>query len=609
MARLYPFVPLLPGEAVTGFCSRLAAIHKTTSVRTFLRYLGRGFTPIVFGQAAALDDLADLTGIPPAEIARSSLVRAEGHITHRGELLPTTMSRGMRTFVCPRCLAEDGEHARRIPIETSYGRTIWQLTPIRACPRHHVLLREIGVPVHASEAYDFSRAIRPHLSRMREYADAAAEVMPSAAEAYLLFRFEEQREASPLLDQMPWYAAARACEAVGAAALFGPTVKLGNLALSEKREVADVGFEIAHGGEPAVSRFLDDLLGKHYTRNGSNDGSGAMYGILNHLLTRPGVDPGYAPLRDIVFRHALDAAPFGPGDVVVGLPVVRRRTHSLTTAAGEAGQHPNRLRKILIAEGIIPPDASLNGDVIFNAAIAAPILRRATNLLNLHAIAKHLQTTYSYAKMLATNGFIEPFQSDMVGEKVIRARYAKADVDAFVERLVEGTVIHPRPERPLMDIPRAAKRTYCPTPGIIRMILDRQLRWVGVDPDRAGFHAILVDADEILKRVRGPEHDGYTMQKLRVRMKVGQRVVEALITGDYLPQVMRPNPVNRHRDWIVLPETIDAFERTYVSLSELAGRWEMNALKLKTDLDRRGVEPAIRRDQVGATFYLRDRLL
>ena len=141
------------------------------------------------------------------------------------------------------------------------------------------------------------------------------------------------------------------------------------------------------------------------------------------------------------------------------------------------------------------------------------------------------------------------------------------------------------------------------------MILDRQLRWVGVDPDRAGFHAILVDADEILKRVRGPEHDGYTMQKLRARMKVGQRVVQALITGDYLPQVMRPNPVNRHPDWIVLPETIDAFERTYVSLSELAGRWEMNAFKLKTDLDRRGVEPAIRRDQVGATFYLRDRLL
>jgi len=609
MAHLHPFVPLLTGETVTGFCSRLAAIHKTTSVRTFLRYLGRRFTPIVFGHAAALDDLADLTGVSPAEIARSSSVRAAGHITHRGEVFPMTMSRRTRTFVCPRCLAEDGEHARRMPIEASYARMIWSLTPIRACPRHHVLLREIGGPIHASEAYDFSRAIWPHLPRMDRYADAAEQVPPSAAEAYLASRFEEHREASPLLDQMPWYAASRTCEAVGAAALFGPAVTLGSLALPEKRKAADVGFEIVHGGEPAVSRFLDDLLRKHYTREGPNDGPGAMYGILNHLLTRPTVDPGYALLRDIVFRHALDAAPFGPGDVVVGLPVVHRRTHSVMTAAAEAGQHPHRLRKILIAEGIIPPDASRSGDEVFSAVFAAPILRRATKLLNLRAMAEHLQTTYSYAKMLATHGFIEPFKSDMVGEKVIRARFARADVDAFMDRLSDGAVVHPRPERPLMDIPRAAKRTYCPMPDVIRMILDRELRWVGVDPDRAGFHAILVDADEILARVRGPEHDGYTMQTLRVRMKVGQRVVQALIAGDYLPQVMRPNPVNRHPDWIVLPETVDAFERTYVALSELAARWEVNAFKLKTDLDRRGVKPATRRDQVGASFYLRDRLL
>ncbi|MGU3463671.1 TniQ family protein [Methylobacterium sp. C33D] len=609
MARLYPFVPLLPGEAVTGFCSRLAAIHKTTSVRTFLRYLGRRFTPIVFGQAMALDDLAELTGIPTGEIVRSSLVRFNGHITHRGQSFPTTMSRGTRTFVCPRCLAEDEGHSRRNPIETSYGRTIWQLTPIQACPRHYVLLREISGLVHVSQAYDFSRAIWPHLSRMKEYAETAAEVMPSAAEAYLLSRFEEQRETSPLLDQMPWYAAARACEAMGAAALFGPAVTLGNLALGEKRQAADVGFQIAHGGEPAVLRFLDDLLRNHYTREGSNDGPGSMYGILNHLLTRPGVDPGYAPLRSIVFEHALGAAPFGPGDIIVGLPVARRRTHSLMTAAAEAGQHPDRLLKILIADGIIPRGASLNGRVVFDAAIAAPVLRRTTKLLNLRAIAEHLHTTYSYVIMLTTNGFIEPFKSDMVQEKVIRARYAKADIDAFMGRLVEGAVVHPQPERPFMDIPRAAKRTYCPMQDIIGMILKRKLRWVGVEPDKIGFHAILVNADEILEQVRGPEHDGYTMQKLRVRMKVGERVVQALVAGDYLPRVMRLNPVNRHPNWIVMPETIDAFERTYVSLSELADRWETNAFKLKKDLDRRGVIPAIRRDRVGATFYLRKMLL
>ncbi len=71
----------------------------------------------------------------------------------------------------------------------------------------------------------------------------------------------------------------------------------------------------------------------------------------------------------------------------------------------------------------------------------------------------------------------------------------------------------------------------------------------------------------------------------------------------------RLNPVNRHPDWIVMPETVDAFERTYVTLWELSRRWETNAFKLKKQLDRRGIVPAMRNDQVGATFYLRSTLL
>ncbi len=33
-----------------------------------------------------------------------------------------------------------------------------------------------------------------------------------------------------------------------------------------------------------------------------------------------------------------------------------------------------------------------------------------------------------------------------------------------------------------------------------------------------------------------------------------------------------------------MPETVDAFERTYVSLWELSRRWETNAFKLKKRL-------------------------
>jgi predicted HTH domain antitoxin len=113
----------------------------------------------------------------------------------------------------------------------------------------------------------------------------------------------------------------------------------------------------------------------------------------------------------------------------------------------------------------------------------------------------------------------------------------------------------------------------------------------------------------VLDHVRGPAHDGYTMQTLRVRLGVHQRVVEALIAQSHLPQVERINPVNHCPNRIVLPETVEAFERSYVSLSELAQHWRTNAFRLKKDLDRRGIEPALRNDQVGATFYSRRQLL
>ncbi len=235
--------------------------------------------------------------------------------------------------------------------------------------------------------------------------------------------------------------------------------------------------------------------------------------------------------------------PYGPGTIVVGLPVRRRQTHSLVTAAAAAQQHQSRLRKILVAEGIIAADApKRDADVLFDARLAAPCLRRIAKGMSLHSVTKHLETRYAHTLTLARSGFIKPIVTK-AEETDIRPRYAASDLDDFIASLIEEAVVHPQPERPFMDIPRAAKRAYCTTPDILRMILRRELTWVGLDPDVSGFHAILVNADEVLSRVRGPDHDGYTMRTLRIRMCVHQRVIEALIAGGHLPQVKRLNPV------------------------------------------------------------------
>lgn len=610
MSTLLPFLPLMREESVTSYAARVTALHHGGSVRAFLRCFGVLYAPIVAGDPDALAAFAKLTAVPADDIARAALT-ARGHIScFRGERVQEAMLRHAQTHVCTRCLAEDIATSSLPPTVAVYGRMIWQFSPIRACPHHHVLLEPIGDAGHGDKAHDFARTIAPSLRTLEARAALAQAVKPSAAEDYLVARFSDRPIASPLLDAMPWYAAARTCEAVGIVLLHGPAAGRRTLSETVRREAAHYGFGIVHGGEAQVRSLLDHLHAQRPSRKSGRDGARACYGILYDVVTSRRPDPAYAPLRRIVHEHAIQNIPFGPGDSVVGLPVVRRHVHSITTAAIETGQHPKRLRKILIAEGLVAPDAPRkDSEVLFDAVAAAPSLRRIAKGVRLRGVTAHLRTRYAHTLTLARGGFIKPFVTHAVERQGQRATFAIADLDDFLANLTSRAVVHPNPESPVMDIPQAAKRAYSTMPDVLRMILDGTLSWVGVDPDMPGFHGVLVNADEVLERVRAPDLDGFTAHALKARLGIHQRVIEGLIARGYLRRERRINPVNRCPVFIVRPDTVEAFEREYVSLWELSKRYNTNAYKLKVDLDRRGKRPAISNDKVGATFYLRRLML
>ncbi len=211
---------------------------------------------IVAGDPTALDQLADLTAVPVDELTWRNLRREGGIYSYHGEIAPQPMMRRSRMYVCPRCVIEDVAASHFPPIAACYGRTAWQFEPIRACDRHGILLHQIGRPLHRSIAHDFARTIWPLLHTLERFADEAAAVPPSAAEAYLKARLDGSARPSPLLDQMPWYAAARTCEAVGAVALFRASVtlaglKVGESATSRPRRLQDPRCRQAFGRESA----------------------------------------------------------------------------------------------------------------------------------------------------------------------------------------------------------------------------------------------------------------------------------------------------------------------------------------------------------------------
>ena len=606
MSKLLPFLPMMPEESVTSYAARVTALHHGGSVRTFLRCFDIAYKPIVAGDPAALSAFADLTGMPADDLKHAALT-VQGHISRfRGEIVQRTMLRHSRSHFCPRCLVADIATSRLPPPAAVYGRTIWQFSPIRSCLHHHVMLEPIREAEHGDKVHDFARTVASSLLNLELRAASMQAVSPSAAEAYLVARFSDTPIPSPLLDAMPWYAAARTCEAVGIVALHGPGAGRRGLSEAIRRGAADHGFGIVHGGEAQVRDFLDDLRGRRTSPRSGRDGARALYGVLHDVLTYERPDPAYAPLRRLVYEHALQNVPVGPGDTLVGLPVTRRHVHSITTASIETRQHPKRLRKILIAEGIIPADAPCkDSETLFDAILAAPYLRQIAKGVRLRGVTAHLRTRYAHTLTLTRAGFIKPFVTHAVERQGQRATYAVADLNDFLSCLARRAVVHPNPKLPVMDIPKAAKRAYCTMPDVLHMILDGTLGWVGLDPEVPGFHGIIVDADEVLERVRGPDLDGLTANDLRKRLGIHQRAVTGLIANGYLAREKWINPVSRCPVFIVRSKTVDTFEREYVSLSELARHYKTNAYKLKIDLDRRGKRPAISNDRVGATFYLR----
>ena len=144
----------------------------------------------------------------------------------------------------------------------------------------------------------------------------------------------------------------------------------------------------------------------------------------------------------------------------------------------------------------------------------------------------------------------------------------------------------------------------CGAGEIIRLILDKKL-WVGRLVSETGYAAMLVDADEIKRHVRGPALDGLTAEMMHKEMHTTARVVNALVAAGHLPTKRVINPLNRCPVDIVSRADFDAFRQTYATLFDLAGEHGVHFRVLSARLKQQGIKPALDKETFGATFYRR----
>lgn len=599
-------VELGQGESLPSFVSRLAKRNFRPTAQKFCRDMEIDVQSVIDGGDGAVNALSVLTETPPTALLNGAIRRKNQEYSLRGEQLSKSLLRRDRVYVCPVCLMDDVATSSLSPELAAYGRTVWLLEPYRTCILHDLALPEVPAATGRFKTHDFSVVLLPALSRLDELAASAIKRDATGLERYLAARLEGTIGTAPWLDELEFHAAAKTCEMLGLIAAHGRTPNLRQLSSDDWHLAGGAGHAIALAGEEGIRTFLSDLQRTYPYTRAATEGPQAQFGRLYQWLAFGAKHTAYDPVRDLVGRHILETTALGPGDDLFGKPVDQRRLHSIRTASLDYDLHPKRLRKMLAVAGIIPDNHAAQPDarVYFDAMAACEFLDRAKDALTQKEVESYLNTGRVPARLLEESGFIQPFLSNDV-DGIGSHAFAREDLDAFMADLLRDAEPVTVWAASACDLPRAAKRANCGAMEIVRLILDRQLSWIGRRSDMSGYLSVLVDVTEVQRLVRGAPLDGFTAEMIGKELQANCRVGRALIDNKRLPKVQAVNPLNRCPVEIVPREAFEMFRQTYGTLFELARERGVHHLVLKAALRNAGVEPALHPETYHATFYRR----
>jgi hypothetical protein len=582
------------GETPLSHASRTAALYGL-DLGTFCADLRVNAVSLAHGEEVALARLTAATGADVEALRRFSLRRDEPEneaqvFSLKGQVLrPMSLCRS-QVRVCLACLAED-LNTRSTPDRLRpYGRAAWTLASVRTCARHRLELTCLPAPDARPGVPDFAATVQANWATITAARIKGDELPASPFEAYLLARLWDQAPPVPMLDELPWHAAARTCEMVGAVSLHGPRVRRSRLSELQWREAGDEGYRIAVAGDDA---FTDLLARLHAQVQALEDGQPRRkVGRLYEWLSSEAKGSAYAPIRSRVTSHLIATTAVGPGDEIFGEPVTERRLHSIRTLSQETGEHPKRLRKLLLRHGLIGDDSrGLSDDqVVFPAGAAANLALEVTGALSLKRAGHYLNAPRVQITLLHQAAFIRPLSGK--GSE-LRPVFARSELDGFLARLLANAEPVTAPLEGMATIPEAAKRANCSAQEIVAAILERTLAFIGQRMDTRGYLSVLVNVEEVRAAVRRPDHGSLSLRAVERRLGVHTSAVQGLIEGGHLATEIAVNPVNRCPQTVVTEEEMERFETETVTLSRLARERHQSREALQRMLAARGIKPAI----------------
>lgn len=602
------YIPCIyPDETVASYVSRVASKAGYTA-RDFCLDMEMSFQALCDGKPEALARFSKLVGFegdrfPAAIFKRTGDCRFE----FNQEPFSRNSLRRATVRVCPHCIQEDLERDVDHEKVRPYGRWSWNIASIRTCSKHKTPLVVAAHEDHPQKVHDFSPLLQPFVEDINRHVLAAQFREPSSLEIYLEKRISGAQSENLLSSLHPHaYAAARACEIIGATKLYGAKVVAESLSEDQWFAAGQVGFDIAIQGVDGIRHHLDHLQHKFASKN-QNWGPKQIYGRLYEWLAHETEDTAYNDLRKTITEHAFETLPMGPNDEIFGQRPAKRIVHSVHSAHQETGAHPKRLKKILHAVGLIDQSQLGQTDerILFNADDAKFYLDRVEQSMSMNQVRAYINAPRPVDRWLFEAGILKSWLTG--GTDIFKDHaFAKCDMDEFLSDLTTDTKPVTNDETNLVPILKAQKLANCSTLEVVQLILEHRLRTLRTDPNETGFLSILVDSEEVKSLVRGKDHGGYSLREVEKKLKTSTKVVKALVQRGCLEAETAINPVNRCPQTIVKREILDAFMNKFETASSLSRRLGIHLQTLMKHLRCSGVEPAFAVEDVHATFYDRE---
>jgi hypothetical protein len=214
------------------------------------------------------------------------------------------------------------------------------------------LLIDLWTDVDRLDRCDFTSKLGLHLDQIMTKELDFDDCEPSEISRWIEHRLSGQ-SAGIWLDQFDFYAAGTFCKLLGRAISLSFIPKRRAPTESEWQQIAELGFQCARKGEPAVRSVICEVQERGGPPNG---GSSAKFGPLYERLSHDLTGPLFAPFRDTIRRHMIATWLLGVGDNVLGETVATRRLRPVRSAATHSGISTATLRKALAAVGLVAPE-------------------------------------------------------------------------------------------------------------------------------------------------------------------------------------------------------------------------------------------------------------